>query len=399
MSVTLQGTPTTTQAGASGSIGLAVPGGSSNDGRLLIAVIASRGNATITAPAGWTAITDGVTTLDDHDSTIITMKAFQRTDDGTLGATQTFTSNQTTGNCGFMLRLDGAHATAPLHKTAKANSAGTATGAPISPSVTTTTTAFVLLMEALSNGTQINASGEPTGYDEIVDFKDTSGTASLQLGCFTKQQGGAGATGAQTITSAGAPAGRWVAFTLAIKANSGGGGTAGSAPPITTVPNKDGGVDGISYDPNWKSHIMDNLNAGVVTGIACRVFKGTVTGTTGSLAALPFDNERFDTDAMHDTAVNNTRITINKGGVYLIAGNVEWAIDTGRVNLQIRLNGTDTIAAHSMVGTGGVATRQEIVTLWDCAAGDYFELMVSSANSIQVSATTKISPEFSAMRM
>src|ERR1044072_7417202 len=106
---------------------------------------------------------------------------------------------------------------------------------------------------------------------------------------------------------------------------------------ITTVPDKATGD--IFTESMWDSSIRDNINNGIVNQLGCRVFSSANVATTSTPAAISFNSERFDNDTMHSSSTDPTRITINTDGVYVIGGNVEWQGDSGRLQVNIKLNG------------------------------------------------------------
>jgi len=115
-----------------------------------------------------------------------------------------------------------------------------------------------------------------------------------------------------------------------------------------------------------------------------------------TVTVLSFDTERFDNDAIHDTAVDNSRLTAQTPGKYLIAGNVEFAANsTGMRTVAIRINGTTFIAQHTE-NAGANVMRLPVSSVYDLAAGDYAELIVyqSSGASLDVTKSNQHSPEF-----
>lgn len=95
--------------------------------------------------------------------------------------------------------------------------------------------------------------------------------------------------------------------------------------------------------------------------------------TQGSLAAatynkLSLDSEYWDTDGFHDTATNNTRLTVPAGlaGKYLVNA---WTYGvTTTWTPYIYVNGTPVYAGTNVTNTIGNAT-----TILDLAVGDYVE--------------------------
>src|SRR5262245_22049217 len=79
---------------------------------------------------------------------------------------------------------------------------------------------------------------------------------------------------------------------------------------------------------------------------ACRAYHNAAQAlTTGVEASLALNSERYDTDTMHDTVTNNSRLTIKTAGLYIITGHVEFANNATGYRLGgLRVNNTTTIA-------------------------------------------------------
>jgi hypothetical protein len=127
----------------------------------------------------------------------------------------------------------------------------------------------------------------------------------------------------------------------------------------------------------------------------------SIASTTDT--ALAFNQERYDTDAIHDNATNNTRLTCKTAGIYIISGHVAFAANaTGQRAISIRLGGVDYIATQNNHGPNGADTlTMSVTTQYELAVGDYVELMVyqTSGGALNVLAGAKYSPEFSMMRV
>jgi hypothetical protein len=96
---------------------------------------------------------------------------------------------------------------------------------------------------------------------------------------------------------------------------------------------------------------------------------------------VTFDAEQFDTAGMHDNVTNNSRITIQTPGVYLIVGQASWATNaSGRRDLSFKLNGNfasgsgpwGTLSKPANAGFDAANISQVAVL----AAADYVELSV-----------------------
>jgi hypothetical protein len=123
-----------------------------------------------------------------------------------------------------------------------------------------------------------------------------------------------------------------------------------------------------------------------------------------TVTALALNSERDDTHAFHDTATNNSRLTIptGLGGRYLIGGTVEFAAAAGGLRIvAIRTGGTTDIARERWVPAGNDTDTMTVVTLALLNAGNYVELTVyqSSGGALNVQASSAFSPEFWLVRL
>ena len=112
---------------------------------------------------------------------------------------------------------------------------------------------------------------------------------------------------------------------------------------------------------------------------ACSVFNSAaVSVATGtSSTALTANSEQFDNNAMHSTATNTSRITIQTAGRYLFVATVAFAANaTGNRRLAFRVNGS-TVYESTLVG--GTATNSIVLTaprMLTLAAADYVEALI-----------------------
>lgn len=108
-----------------------------------------------------------------------------------------------------------------------------------------------------------------------------------------------------------------------------------------------------------------------------RAYNQTTVIGTGAVTAMNFSLERFDTDTIHDNTTNNGRLTATTAGKYLISLYVAWPGNvTGERRISIRdKNGTEIAIVRALANTaaGPVQTEQELTTLWDAAATDWFD--------------------------
>lgn len=122
--------------------------------------------------------------------------------------------------------------------------------------------------------------------------------------------------------------------------------------------------------------------------VGCRVSNSVaVTLPTGVETVLGCDTERYDTSALHNPAVDNSRITFPSTGKVLLVAEASIPIIGGPVSVRrarLRLNGATFVVGQSD-GTGVTsATNQRIilVTVVSVAPADYAELMVVQASGL-----------------
>jgi len=171
------------------------------------------------------------------------------------------------------------------------------------------------------------------------------------------------------------------------------------AKTYTTVADKS--VGDVFTEAMWDDYIKTNVN-NLIVPPSCRVYKAAAQSiNSGSDTAIQFDSERWDTDSMHDTVTNKTRITANTAGIYVITGHAMFAANaTGIRAIYIRLNGSTRIAQQLMPSnSAGTDTALSVATVYELAAADYVELMAvqTSGGALNVLQGGNYTPEFGAM--
>lgn len=140
---------------------------------------------------------------------------------------------------------------------------------------------------------------------------------------------------------------------------------------------------------------------------ACRVYRASSQAiNSGALTAVTFDTERYDTDTMHSTSVNTSRVTFTTAGLYEVGANLSWQADTDytRRIAYLQVNAAAIIARISDESTHSLANAEEwnLKTTWKMAAADYVELVVyqtnTSNNANNIVAASAYSPEIWATR-
>lgn len=120
--------------------------------------------------------------------------------------------------------------------------------------------------------------------------------------------------------------------------------------------------------------------------------------TNATWTALSFNSERWDTDTMHSTASNTSRLVAKTAGLFRIFANCDFASNaTGLRGIAFRFNGTgleifQKLEAAVNGNIHGLAAYTEYVF----AVNEYVEVFVfqSSTGNLNVDSTAAYSPEF-----
>lgn len=115
-----------------------------------------------------------------------------------------------------------------------------------------------------------------------------------------------------------------------------------------------------------------------------------------STIALTFNSERWDTQGIHSTISNTSRLTCVTAGLYAIDANISWAgSGAGIRETWISLNGITAIAYETDAPPASTF-NQSVATQYRLAAGDYIELLVwqTSGGALNINAAGNYSPEF-----
>ena len=131
-----------------------------------------------------------------------------------------------------------------------------------------------------------------------------------------------------------------------------------------------------------------------------RVYRSTnqnITTSTGTV--ITFDSERYDTDTLHSTVSNTSRLTASRAGKYAISCHVEWTSNsTGGRWVRLLLNGATVIAQDFRLGASSStdALNMSLSTIYTLAASDYVEVQVwhNRGSGLNVLSSANYSPEF-----
>ncbi len=138
--------------------------------------------------------------------------------------------------------------------------------------------------------------------------------------------------------------------------------------------------------------------AGGGADISARVYKsGSQSIADSTATALTFDVERWDTDTIHDTGSNTSRLTAITAGKYVISGHVRWGGDSmGLRQLNIVHNTGGVIAGNWENNPTTSAFDMSVAVIYDMAENEYVELQVwqNSGAALSVLIFARSSIEF-----
>jgi hypothetical protein len=123
----------------------------------------------------------------------------------------------------------------------------------------------------------------------------------------------------------------------------------------------------------------------------CSVYNsGSVSVSNATETAVTWNSENFDTDTMHSTGSNTSRITATTAGKYRVTGYVEFdANGTGLRYAALKKNGTTYLVLMEKDDpSSGRSTRFNPTWLVSMAATDYVELVVYQASGGALNVTT-----------
>src|SRR4029077_8017961 len=156
-------------------------------------------------------------------------------------------------------------------------------------------------------------------------------------------------------------------------------------------------------DPAVTDWVPLNYGASIQSNVpACSLYRTTAQSIANATpTAMAFDNERFDTDNIHDNVTNNSRLTCRTAGKYLITGFIPYGGNaTGIRQCNIVLNGGGGIYLSLSGQTALTAADNCYLStsaIADLIVGDYVELQAyqSSGGALATTATATLSPTFS----
>lgn len=146
-----------------------------------------------------------------------------------------------------------------------------------------------------------------------------------------------------------------------------------------------GGIaGGQDYSPNFSAvRIGDASGLAELTVPYAHVYHtATQSVPTSTEVLLSYNSERGDTDNIHDTATNNSRLTCKTAGRYFVSAHVEWSPNSsGQRSIRFRKNGSDVTGAYGPYGTDSPVASPDagfgqVHAAFDLVVGDYLEVIV-----------------------
>lgn len=141
-------------------------------------------------------------------------------------------------------------------------------------------------------------------------------------------------------------------------------------------------LKGVDTDIDGSSTDDDLATAEAVWELVTNNVKGTKatqsTGTSlasGAWTALTFDAEEYDDGGWHNTSVNNSRITVDADGRYLVDAACEAnTTANGDVGLRFKVNGT--VVKSMFIDSGALSENLKVslTTVLALSSGDYVEV-------------------------
>lgn len=124
----------------------------------------------------------------------------------------------------------------------------------------------------------------------------------------------------------------------------------------------------------------DIINASDFDRPLCRLVQQSAQSIGTSDTALTFgaSSENYDPFGLHDEVTNNTRITFDRTGIWLVKGTVFVASNTAVTSLVATISITGGVVparSKSKPAATAVTMSQEVMEVLSVSSGDYAELL------------------------
>jgi hypothetical protein len=129
----------------------------------------------------------------------------------------------------------------------------------------------------------------------------------------------------------------------------------------------------------------------VATPFARAYITGAHTLTSGTPWIAALDGETHDNDGMHSTVTNNSRITAQRPGIYLVTAFARFTSNAAGLRvIDILFDGAGTIATQNNVNTGGTTGDVSTSFIYSVNKADYFEMQVNQTSGGNLSVTNAV---------
>lgn len=186
---------------------------------------------------------------------------------------------------------------------------------------------------------------------------------------------------------------------------------------ITSLLFQEGSVPSTPASTKWRAYfkttgmfVVDDVGtetgplgaAGVPTFVGARAYNSTTQSVnSASLTAITLDSEDFDTNSIHDTGSNTSRLTASHTGYWLVRGSTTIAAGGSSAQKSIMLSKTGTLVRGSSVNVeNNTALRLVTVAVVSLTAStDYMEMKVYQATGSARNVGSTTSEEMSVLEM
>jgi len=159
-----------------------------------------------------------------------------------------------------------------------------------------------------------------------------------------------------------------------------------------------GPVSGAAAAPAFRAPVAADMPAAIGAAAYNSV---NMSITKDAWAYLTLDSEYWDSDSCHDLVTNNSRLTCNTAGKYLVTATIFWNTSaTGHRWLRLLVGRSTILVTSREVALASDITVSTVTTIADLAAGNYVEMQVlqNSGGDLAVLADAGQSPRLSMIR-
>ena len=127
----------------------------------------------------------------------------------------------------------------------------------------------------------------------------------------------------------------------------------------------------------WGDQLRDNQEFFIDPPAVSAYHNTTQSVANNTDDYLSCNAENFDNDSMHSTSTNNSRITINTAGRYMVIASIRFAADAdGFRQIKFEVNRTTTYESSLVLSSGSSLSTVLTGVRWmTLAASDYVEVI------------------------